>query len=138
MFNVLAEINWLAVLIAFIVSAALAWVYFAYVIAKPYVVALGRQNAAPPASSMVTNLGPVVCVLITTVTTAILLRALDVTTIGDALVFGLLVGIGYLSAMTFQIAINPNFPRPLYYGVLNSPFFIISSLLTSVIVTLIR
>lgn len=35
-------------------------------------------------------------------------------------------------------AIHPNFPRPLYYGVLNAPYFIISSLLTSIIVTLIR
>ena len=29
---------------------------------------------------------------------------------GDALVFGLVVGIGYLAAMTFHIAINPDLP----------------------------
>jgi hypothetical protein len=138
MFNVLTEINWLGVLVAFIASAALAAVYFPVLIAKPYIVALGRQNAEKPVSSMVTNLGPIVCVLATTVTSAILLRALDVTTVGEALVFGLIVGIGYLTAMTFQIAINPNFPRPLYYGVLNAPYFIISSMLTGVIVTIIR
>jgi hypothetical protein len=138
MFNVLTEINWLGVLVAFVASAALAGVYFPVLIAKPYIVALGRQNAEKPVTSMVTNLGPIVCVLVTTVTSAILLRMLDVTAVGDALIFGLVVGIGYLTAMTFQIAINPNFPRPLLYGLLNAPYFIMSSLLTSVIVTLIR
>nr|WP_218828987.1 hypothetical protein [Rhodococcus sp. 15-1154-1] len=80
---------------------------------------------------------PGVCILVTTITSAVLITALDITAVGDAVVFGLLVGIGYLTAMTFQIALNPNFPRPLYYGVLNAPFFIITSMLTSVIIVLI-
>jgi hypothetical protein len=138
MFNVLTDINWLAVLVAFVVSAALAGLYFPVLIAKPYVVALGRQNAGKPASTLVTNLGPIVCVLLVTVTSAVLLRALDVATVGDAVAFALIVGVGYLSAMTFQIAINPNFPRPLYYGVLNAPYFVISSLLTALILTWMR
>lgn len=138
MFTVLADVDWLAVLIAFVVSTALAGLYFPVLIAKPYIVALGRQNAGKPESTLVTNLGPIVCVLLTTVTSAVLLQALDVTAVGDAVAFGLIVGIGYLSAMTFQIAINPNVPRPIYYGVLNAPYFIISSVLTALILTWMR
>ncbi|MET0199544.1 DUF1761 domain-containing protein [Rhodococcoides fascians] len=134
MFDVLTDINWLAVLAAFVASAVIAGVYFPVLIAKPYIVALGRENAREPESSLVRNLGPVVCILATTITSAVLITALDITAVGDAVVFGLLVGIGYLTAMTFQIALNPNFPRPLYYGVLNAPFFIITSVLTSVII----
>ncbi|WP_439657329.1 hypothetical protein ACSHWB_33715 [Lentzea sp. HUAS TT2] len=29
--------------------------------------------------------------------------------------------VGHLVAMTFNIAINPNFPHPLRYGLLNAP-----------------
>ncbi|OZC57044.1 DUF1761 domain-containing protein [Rhodococcus sp. RS1C4] len=134
MFDVLTDIKWLAVLAAFVASAVSAGVYFPVLIAKPYIVALGRENAREPESSLVRNLGPVVCILATTITSAVLITALDITAVGDAVVFGLLVGIGYLTAMTFQIALNPNFPRPLYYGVLNAPFFIITSVLTSVII----
>ncbi|WP_037181143.1 DUF1761 domain-containing protein [Rhodococcoides fascians] len=137
MFDVLTDINWLAVLAAFVASAVIAGVYFPVLIAKPYIVVLGRENAREPESSLVRNLGPVVCILATTITSAVLITALDITAVGDAVVFGLLVGIGYLTAMTFQIALNPNFPRPLYYGVLNAPFFIITSVLTSVIIVLI-
>jgi len=133
MFNVLTDLNWIAVIAAFVVAAALAGAYFGAVIARPYLVALGRENAPAPESSLVRNLGPVVCVLVTTLTTAVLLRALDVSSIGDAVTFGLIVGVGYLAAMTFQVALNPNFPRPLYYGVLNAPYFIVASVVTSVL-----
>ncbi len=138
MFAVLTQLNWIAIALAFVASAVLAGLYFAVVIAKPYVVALGREGAEKPAPSPVANVGPVVCVLVTILTSAVLLRALDVTAIPDAIVFGLIVGIGYLTAMTFQIAINPNVPRPLFYGLINAPFFIISSVLTSVILVALR
>ena len=138
MFAVLAQVNWLAVLIAFVVTTALAGVYFAVIIAKPYLVALGREDAPKTPSSVVRNVGPIVAGLVVVVTSAILLRALDVTTIADAVVFGLIVGVGYLAAMTFQIALNPNFPRPLYYGVLNAPYFVVSSVISSVILVLVR
>ncbi|WP_045742782.1 DUF1761 domain-containing protein [Actinoplanes rectilineatus] len=138
MFTVLTDINWLSVLLAAIASFAVAGLYFTKIIAKAYVVALGRENAPAPASSPVTNLGPLVCVLVTTITSAVLIEALDITGIGDAVVFGLIVGVGYLTAMTFQIAINPNFPRPLFYGAINAPFFIVTSVLTASIIVGLR
>lgn len=137
MFNVFGDINWLGVLAAFVASAALAALYFTALVPRYYAAALGRQNAPTPESNLVTNLGPVLCILLTTIASAVLLQALDVNSVGDALVFGAIVGIGYLTAMVFQIAINPNFPRPIYYGLVNAPFFIISSLLASVILELI-
>lgn len=133
MFNVLADINWLGFAIALVVSVVLAGVWFAVVIAKPYLVALGREAEPAPQNDMVRNLGPVVCTLIVTLTTAVMVEALGITSTGDALTFGLIIGVGYLSAMTFQIALNPNFPRPLYYGLLNAPYFIISTVASSMI-----
>ncbi|CAL9462335.1 DUF1761 domain-containing protein [Streptomyces sp. enrichment culture] len=138
MFSVLADINWLAVLIAAVASFLIAGAWFGAVIAKPYAVALGREGAPAPASTPVSTFGPLVCILVTLLTSAVLVEALDITGTGDAIVFGLLVGVGYLSAMTFQIAINPNFPRPLYYGVLNAPYFVITGVLSSVTLVLMR
>jgi hypothetical protein len=137
-FNVLADIDWLAFAIAAVVSIVLAGLWFAVVVAKPYAVALGRVGAPAPESSAVTNLGPLVCVIVTTLTTAVLVEALDVTSIGDAIVFGLVVGVGYLSAMTFQIAINPNFPRPLLYGAINAPYFVLTAVISSVVLVAMR
>ncbi|MER6619892.1 MULTISPECIES: DUF1761 domain-containing protein [unclassified Streptomyces] len=138
MFSVLADINWAAVAVVAVGSVLLAGVWFAVVIAKPYAVALGREGAPAPAQTAVAMAGPPACLLVTVLTSAVLVEALDITGMGDAVVFGLLVGVGYLGAMTFQIAINPNFPRPLYYGLLNAPFFVLTSVLGSVVLVAMR
>ena len=138
MFSVLDDINWLAFAIAAVASFLLAGAWFAVVIAKPYTVALGREGAPTPSPTPVSTAGPLICTLVTVLTSAVLVEALDVTGTGDAAMFGLVVGIGYLGAMTFQIAINPNFPRPLYYGVLNAPYFVLTSVLSSVVMVAMR
>ncbi|GAA1749248.1 DUF1761 domain-containing protein [Aeromicrobium alkaliterrae] len=138
MFSVLPDLSWTGFALATVASIALAGLWFAVVIAKPYLVALGRTADEPPAGQvhpLVTNAGPLVCLVLVTFTSAVLLEALGVTTVADAVTFGLVVGVGYLAAMTFQIAINPSFPRPLMYGLLNAPFFIASSVLSAVIIT---
>lgn len=138
MFNVLADINWLGFAIATVASLALGGVWFVVVIAKPYLVALGHEGDPAPENDLVRNLGPMVCTVVVTLTTAVLVESLDITAAGDAVVFGLVVGVGFLTAMTFQIALNPNFPRPLYYGLLNAPYFVASSVATSAILVAMR
>jgi len=56
-----------------------------------------------------------------------------VTALGDASIVGVIAGIGHLAAMPFQIAISPNIPRPPFYGVVNAPFFIVTSVTSGVI-----
>jgi hypothetical protein len=137
-FNVLADINWLSVLLAAVATTAFAGLWFTVVIGKAYVVALGREGQAAPDATTLSNVGPIVCLLLTTITSAVLIEALDITAIGDGVVFALIVGVGYLTAMTVQIAINPNVPRPLLYGAINAPFFVVSTLIVSLIVVAMR
>lgn len=138
MFNVLTDLNWLAAALALVVTLVLGAAWFVGLVAKPYLVALGRENEPAPENDVIRNVGPLACSLVVTLTTAVLVEALDITEIGDAVVFGLVVGVGYLGAMTFQIALNPNFPRPIYYGVLNAPYFVISTVASSVILVAMR
>ncbi|MBB6001570.1 hypothetical protein [Arcicella rosea] len=53
---------------------------------------------------------------------AILIEALNVQSFETALEFTLLVGIGYLVANTVNIAINPNIPRPILYGIISGAY----------------
>jgi len=137
-FSVLSDLSWTGFALASVASIVLAGVWFGAVIAKPYLVALGRADGPAPEADLVRQAGPVLCLMPLVLTSTWLIEVLDVTTPGDAVAFGLLVGIGYLTAMTFQIALNPNFPRPLYYGLLNAPFFVLSSVVTAAIVTAMR
>jgi hypothetical protein len=138
MFNVLTEINWLAVLAAGVASAVISGVWFGVVVAKPYLVALGRQNEPATKPAALTFVGPTVAGFVIVATSAVLLRAIGVESLGDGILFGLIVGIGYLVSMTFTIAINPNFPRPVFYTLLNAPAFLLSSVAASIILTLWR
>ncbi|WP_203726977.1 DUF1761 family protein [Paractinoplanes durhamensis] len=61
------------------------------------------------------------------------MAALKIDTYGDALLFGLIVGLGYLTANTVNIAINPNFPRPLLYAAISGGFNVIGSLIVSLL-----
>ena len=132
-----SQLNWIAVAIATVASIVVAGVYFGVVVAKPYLRVLGRDVDDRPEPTAVAAVGPLVCVFVTVLTSAVLVAALDLDTAGDALVFGLVVGIGYLVTMAFQIAINPNVPHPIRYGLLNAPFFVTTSVLSSLLLVLV-
>ncbi|MEV8379208.1 DUF1761 domain-containing protein [Kribbella sp. NPDC056861] len=131
----MSDINWLAVITSTIVFAVLGGAYFTAV-GKPYKVALGNENRELPKPGPIFIVGPLISSLLVVITTATLLRALAIDTLGDGIVFGFVVSIGYLVAQTANIAINPNFPRPLLYTAINAPYFIVCTLAASAILTL--
>jgi Protein of unknown function (DUF1761) len=132
MFENLSHINWLGALVATVIVTVLAGLWFTVIVGKAYATAIGRDPAAPATSAPLFIVGPLVCNIVTVIASALLISALGINTIGTALEFGAIVGIGYLVTMTFQTAINPVFARPLFYGLINGPYFLLSSLIISV------
>jgi hypothetical protein len=133
MFNVLDDLNWLAVLAGFVAFALLGGVWFALLFAKAYNRSLGRADDAPPVRSPLFFAGPPLGALVVTVTTAVLMRALRIDTYGDALLFALIAGVGYLVANTTTIAINPNFPHPLRYAAISGGYNVAGLVLVSLL-----
>jgi hypothetical protein len=138
MLNILTTINWLSVLAAFVAYFLLGPLWYLGLFAKPYRAALGKENepAAPPA--LIFIIGPAVCSLVITVTCAVLLYALHINSYASALSFGLLVGLGYLFANTVNVAINPNIPRPLFYGLITGSFHLVGMVLVNVILVAMK
>ena len=66
--------------------------------------------------------GPAVCGLVVAITSAVLIEPLGIDAVGDGLLFGAIVGVGCLFANTVNIAINPNVPRPLFYGLISASY----------------
>ncbi len=133
MIEAASQVNWLAVLAASVAQFVLGGVWFMALFGRHYAVALGIADRPPQKPGPLFILGPFLCGAVTIAATAILIRALGITPYGDALVLGALVGLGYLVPMTVNIAINPLFPRPLSYALVNAPFFVIGSLVASLI-----
>lgn len=138
MLNILASINWLSVLAAFTAYFLLGPLWYLGLFAKPYWAALGKENepAAPPAPIFI--VGPAVCSLVITVTCAVLLYGLHISSYAGALGFALLVGLGYLFANTVNVAINPNIPRPLFYGLITGSFHLVGMVLVNLILVAMK
>jgi hypothetical protein len=138
MLNILASINWLSVLAAFVAYFLLGPLWYLGLFAKPYRAALGKENepAAPPAPIFI--IGPAVCSLVITVTCAVLLYVLHIDSYDGALGFALLVGLGYLFANTVNVAINPNIPRPLFYGLITGSFHLVGMVLVNIILVAMK
>lgn len=133
MFDVLGDLNWVGILIGFIAFTLLGGVWFAVLFPRAYNRSLGRDPQAKPEGSPLFFAGPALTCLVITLTSAIMMAALEIDTPGNALLFGFIVGAGYLTANTVNIAINPNFPRPLLYAAISGGYNLIGSLIVSVI-----
>ncbi|GHA09917.1 hypothetical protein GCM10007989_00020 [Devosia pacifica] len=115
MFNVFGQINWIGFIAATIISQALGAVWFTALFGKVYAKALGREGK-PAAFAPIFIVGPLICNLILAISMAQVMAATSIDGIGNALVFGLIVGFGFLATTTINTGINPNTPRPLLYG----------------------
>lgn len=137
MSDALGQVSWIGIVVATVALTGLGAAYFLGVVPAAYLRVLGRDATQPPEQSALAAVGPLVCNLLTVVTSAVLIAAIGIDSAAGAVGFGLVVGVGYLSAMTFQIAINPNFPHPIRYGLLNAPYFVVSSVVACVILVLL-
>ena len=124
-----AHLNWLAIIAAVIAYFILGGIWFPLIVKRAYMRALESEMR----SGALSLVGPLACITVTTITCAMLIHLLGVTSYIGAIQFGLLVGIGYLTPMTVNIALNPLFPKPLLYSVINAPYFIGGSVLVSLI-----
>lgn len=120
----IGSVNWLAVLLAALAYTVLGGLWFTLLFGRQYAAALGRAPSAQSPGALFIA-GPAVCTLVVTLTTALLLAALSVDTVDGSVVVALVVGVGYLVANTVNIAINPNMPRPLYYGAITGSYHLV-------------
>ncbi|HVK93215.1 MAG TPA: DUF1761 domain-containing protein [Noviherbaspirillum sp.] len=138
MLNVLSGLNWTAIAIAAVASFVVGALWFTVFFGKAYAAALGKQDEPPTKPAPIFLAGPFVCGLVTTITSAILVQALKIQSVTDALIFGAIVGIGYLASTTVNTAINPNIPRPLFYGLISGSYFLLSSLIVNVVLVSLK
>jgi hypothetical protein len=137
MIHQLTKLNWVSVLLATAVYFILGFLWFTKFFSKAYKTSLGRENETLP-NKPIFIIGPALCTLVITVASAILMDALGISTFMGAVKFALFVGFGYLFANTVNIAINPNMPRPIFYGMLVGAYHVIGILIASVIMVAMK
>jgi len=134
----LTSLNWLGILLAFLAYFILGALWFTFFFSRSYKISLGRDGQILQNTAPIFIIGPGLCALIITITTAILLQVLNLPGTAEALQLGGLIGLGYLVANTVNIAINPNIPRPILYGIITGTYHLIGILLVCYILTSMR
>jgi len=133
MISQLANLNWISVSLAFVAYFLLGALWFTLFFSKQYKISLGRENETLKNNAPIFIVGPALCSLVITIVSAVLIYALNIHLMADALEFAIVIGIGYLFANTVNIAINPNIPRPILYGIITGTYHLLGILIVSII-----
>ena len=131
MIQAILSLNWFGVLLAYVPYFLLGALWFTVLFKKQYAISLGRENEQQQNLAPIFIVGPALCMLVITLTSALLLNALAINSYQGALLFALIVGVGYLVANTVNIAINPNIPRPLLYGAISGAYHLVGIVIVS-------
>jgi len=137
MIGQLANLNWIGILLAFVAYFLLGALWFTLFFSKWYKISLGRENETLPNKSIFI-VGPALCSLVITIASAVLIYTLNISSFGGALEFSLFIGIGYLVANTVNIAINPNIPRPILYGIISGTYHLAGILMVCLILVAMK
>lgn len=133
MMKYVSKIKWLAVLLSLIFYSFFGWLWFTILFPNQYASALDKFGMMPAKPDPIYFYGPALAILPTILAAALLMVLLNINTKKATIEFSLVIGIGFLVANTFNIAINPNIPHPVYYGLLVGGFQLISIMVSCLI-----
>lgn len=138
MLQKISKISWLGVLLSLVFYSFLGWLWFTILFPNQYASTLDKLGTMPAKADPIYFYGPALAILPTIITTALLLVLLNINTRKAAIELALVLGLGFLVANTFNIAINPNIPHPMAYGLLVGGFQLISILISCLILQAMR
>lgn len=138
MLQKISKISWLGVLLSLVFYSFLGWLWFTVLFPNEYAGTLDKTGLMPANPDPIYFYGPPLTILPTIITTALLMVLLNLNTRKAAIEFGLVIGFGFLVANTFDIAINPNIPHPMPYGLLVGGFQLIGMLGSCLILQAMR
>lgn len=133
MLQKISKISWLGVFISLLFYSFLGWLWFTILFPNYYANSLGKLGLMPANPDPIYFYGPPLTILPTIITTALLMVLLNINTKKAAIEFSLIIGLGFLVANTFDIAINPNIPHPMSYGFIVGGFHLVGILVSCLI-----
>ncbi|WP_456312127.1 DUF1761 domain-containing protein [Pseudomonas shirazensis] len=137
MISQLPNLNWISVLLAFVAYFLVGALWFTLIFSKSYKKSLGRENEILE-NKPIFIIGPALCTLVITIASAILIYTLNIISLKDGFEFSLLIGLGFLVANTVNIAINPNIPKPILYGIVSGTYHLAGILIANTIIIAMR
>jgi hypothetical protein len=134
----ISKINWLSILFSLVFYSFLGWLWFTVLFKNQYEITLNKLGLLPAQPDPIYFYGPPLTIIPTLIAAALLMVVLNISTRKAAIEFALVIGFGFLVANTFDIAINPNIPHPLPYGLIVGGFHLVGILVSCLIMQAMR
>jgi len=137
-FDLLGEIDWLAVIIAAVAYFVIGAVWYAPpLFGKAWMAAGGlpdmRQTGGRPPATI--YLVPLIGSVLSAIALGMIALATGTDTIGEGIVLGLVVGVGFaLSIAAVTATFESQKPKPMVWGAINGGYHLVGNLVAAVIV----
>ncbi|PTB96910.1 DUF1761 domain-containing protein [Marivirga lumbricoides] len=138
MLQKISKISWLGVFLSIVFYSFLGWLWFTVLFPNQYASTLDKLGLMPANPDPIYFYGPFLTVIPTIITIALLMATLNINTKKAAIEFALIIGLGFLVANTFNIAINPNIPHPMPYGLLVGAYQLVGILVSCLIMVAMK
>lgn len=138
-FSLLGDINWLAVIISGVAYFALGALWYSpVVLGNQWMATMGIDaEDGPPEMSPATYLGPLLAYIVAAIAIAMVAEASSTDTFGEAVVLGLVLGIGLAEVLFFVTALfDPQKNDPMRWFAITAGYHVLGILITSVIVAI--
>ena len=133
--NILTELNWLAIIIGTIAYCAFCGIWHRqFAFGKKWEDAMGFKRPDNWKETNIYYIVPLIACFVTTVAIAILLKLTNTNSFPEALLLGLLLGIGLAMAVVFTTAVIPTMKKPLTFGAITGTAQAIGITLVTLIV----
>jgi hypothetical protein len=136
-FDVLGDLNWLAVIVATLAYFALGALWFAPpTFGKLWMRSIGWEPPEGERPGAAMYIGPLAGALIAVIAVGMLAEAVGADGLGDGVVLGLVVGVGIAGAILFVTGLfEPTKPQPMTWFGVTAAYHLVGLLIASVIVS---
>ena len=136
-FDVLSDLNWLAVLVAALAYFALGAAWYAPPVFGNVWAAAGGMPTPEPGTrpSPAIYLTPLIGSVLSAVALGMIAKASDTDTFEEGIVLGLVVAIGFAISISFVTAqFESEKPKPMVWGAVNGGYHVVGNLVAAIIV----
>jgi len=136
-FDVLGEMNWLAVVVATVAYFALGGLWFSQLLfGKAWQRAMGWEDTDEESFGPEFYIGPFLTCLLSTIAVGMLAVATGSDTLAEGLMLGLVVGIGISGAVLFVTGyFDPKKPEPMVWAAVTAGYHLLGLLIAAAILS---
>lgn len=129
-----SHLNWLAVILAALAYFLLGAAWFTPLFGKAWDHSIGYDRSKATKFGPDYYLVPLVSAILVSLALGLILTALEPSSFGEALMVGVVIGLGVAAAVSINNALTPRTPHPYLFGAVTGGYHLVGIVIVSAII----